>query len=565
MENMTNSEVIKAKLYDFFCKEAGVVIYKSDRDDEYSRELNDLLKIGRVVLSEYSDMNEEIADEPSSQDFLYNSDNINEDDCVVNRIVMSTGAIIKISIFPKAGYEWDTEERELVRGFLLIMTTVKSRIRMKEFIDYAVFHEMGHGFFNEFYFNKMIGMVHKLGKLSEYSVIFFNLINISGLNTLLGRAEADDVMMRFTAIVSGMLTQPENLSRMGGDNFCILCRKDKTDDIIDKLKGEHFDVDGGGVGRVKLGAYCGVYNCTGEEKSPLETVDFAMTSMLIAKREKLQIQYYDQSMMEMMNKTRLIEACFKTAITEHEFEAYYQPKINLDNYKLIGAEALCRWNHEGRYIMPDDFIPVLEQSKRICVLDLYILERVCSDIADWIKEGKNPVRVSSNFSRKHLTNPYFVKDVVEIVDRYKVPHSLIVIEITETTNESDLIRLNTIVKQFREAGFEVSVDDFGVGYSSMSMIKDIPFTEIKIDKSFLDKADISDRDMVMMKHIISMAEELGMSTIAEGVEIPEHIKLLKKYGCLRGQGYFFNKPLKKNEFEDVLDHPDYRDKEVEQS
>ena len=565
MENQINVDVIKAKLYDFFCNEAGVVIYKSDRDDEYSRELNKLLNIGRVVLSEYPDMNAEIAEEPSSQDFLFNSDKINEDDCVVNRIVMSTGAIIKIAIFPKAGYEWNTEERELVRGFLLIMTTVKSRIRMKEFIDYAVFHEMGHGYFNDFYFHKMIGMVHKLGKLSDYSVIFFNLINISGLNTLLGREEADDVMLRFTAIVAGMLTQPENLSRMGGDNFCILCKKEKTEDIIDKLKGLHFDVDGGGVGRVKLGAYCGIYNCTGEEKTPVECVDYAMTSMLIAKKEKFQIQYYDQSMVDMMNKTRLIEASFKAAITNKEFEAYYQPKINLDNYKLIGAEALCRWNHEGKYIMPDEFISVLEQSKRICVLDLYILERVCKDISGWIAEGKNPVRVSSNFSRKHLTNPYFVKDVVEIVDRYKVPHSLIVIEITETTNEADLIRLNTVVKQFREAGFEVSVDDFGVGYSSMSMIKDIPFTEIKIDKSFLDKADISDRDMVMMKHIISMAEELGMSTIAEGVEIPEHIKLLKKYGCVRGQGYFFNKPLKKNEFEQVLDHPDYRDKDVDQS
>ena len=126
MENQINVDVIKAKLYDFFCNEAGVVIYKSDRDDEYSRELNKLLNIGRVVLSEYPDMNAEIAEEPSSQDFLFNLDKINEDDCVVNRIVMSTGAIIKIAIFPKAGYEWNTEERELVRGFLLIMTTVKS-------------------------------------------------------------------------------------------------------------------------------------------------------------------------------------------------------------------------------------------------------------------------------------------------------------------------------------------------------------------------------------------------------------------------------------------------------
>ena len=126
-----------------------------------------------------------------------------------------------------------------------------------------------------------------------------------------------------------------------------------------------------------------------------------------------------------------------------------------------------------------------------------------------------------------------------------------------------MIRLHKLVDEFAEQGFEVSVDDFGVGYSSMSMIKDIPFSEIKIDKSFLDNADISNRDMVMMKHIISIASDLDMSTIAEGVETTDHIKLLKKYGCYHGQGYYFDKPLPREEFEKVLLSPDYHDKGLE--
>ncbi len=564
-EESMETDIIKAKLYDYFCKEAGIVVYNSDRDSEYSREIIEILKVGRIVFTEYQDMNFELKEEPSLETVYYNCDAVNEDECVVNRLLISTGAVVKLIVYPISGYAWNEEERGLVKGFLQILSTVKSRIRMKEYMDYAVFHEMEHGYYNAFYFNKMIGMVHKLEKMADYSVIFINLVNISGLNTLLGRDKADKVMLQFTGLVSDMLEQPECLCRMGGDNFCILIRDSKVQDALEILQGTHFDVGGGAVDRVKLGAYCGVYNCTGKETDISECLDYAQSSMNMAKTDKNSpVQYYDQSMIDLMKKTRLIESCFKQAIRNHEFEAYYQPKINLDNYKLIGAEALCRWNRSGEKIMPDEFIPVLEKSRRICTLDYYILECVCQDIAGWMKEGKSPVRVSSNFSRKHLSNPDFVSDIIEIVDKYNIPHSLIVIEITETTTEADLKRLSEVVNGFRKAGFEVSVDDFGVGYSSMSMIKDIPFSEIKIDKSFLNKADISDRDMVMMKHIISMAEELGMSTIAEGVEIPEHIKLLRKYGCFHGQGYFFNKPLQKKEFEEVLDHPDYRKKGLEE-
>ena len=186
-----------------------------------------------------------------------------------------------------------------------------------------------------------------------------------------------------------------------------------------------------------------------------------------------------------------------------------------------------------------------------------MLESVCKDIASWMDKGITPVRVSTNFSRKHLGNPNFVHEVINIVDEYKIPRSLIVIELTETTTESDLIRLSECVVEFRKAGFDVSVDDFGVGYSSMSMIKDIPFSEIKIDRSFISSDSISDRDMVMMKHIISMAEDLGMNTIAEGVETKEQIEILKKYGCVRAQGFYFDKPLAKDDFEQVLCNPDY--------
>ena len=558
-------EYIKAKLYDYFCKVAGIVSYTSDRDDENTLEFVKMFHIGRVIFNEYPDPGAELRNEPSKQTIRHDTGSVNENDCVVNRSVMSNGSVITIIVYPVKDYRWSDEEREYVRGLLLIMSTIKSRIRMKEIIDYTVFHELELGFYNPLYMTKMMDMIMDLGIMDQYTIIFINLVNLSGLNMLLGRKETDKVIIKFAGVITDKLESPECLCRMGGDNFCILTRSDKTKELLDILVGIHIDVENADVSVVRLGAYCGVYNCTGKEANYNECLDNAQASMLMVKHARSgQIQYFDRTMMDMMIKTRQIESSFKAAVRNEEFRAYYQPKIDLNTYRLVGAEALCRWIKDGQPVMmPDQFISVLERSKRVCTLDYYILEHVCADLAGWIEKGMEPVRVSSNFSRKHLPNPNFVKEVTEIVDRYNIPHSLIVIEVTETTSAADTRRLSELVDEFAEQGFQVSVDDFGVGYSSMSMIKDIPFSEIKIDKSFLDNADVSERDAIMMKHIISIASDFHMSTIAEGIETVNHIRLLKKYGCFMGQGYYFDKPLPKEDFEKVLISPDYSDKGLE--
>ena len=549
---------IKVKLHDLFCEEASIVLYESDKDNIASAGIIDELKIGRIVFFEYKDMSAELRDEPAVVNVRYEGESFNEDDYVMNRSVVPSGNVVRVCIFPVAGYTWNEDERQLVGEFLLIISTLKSRIRMKEFIEYATFHERELGFFNSFYLGKTLSMIQKLDRLSEYSIIFFNLVNISGINSMIGRAEADVMIRRFGAMLTEGLEQPECLCRMGGDNFVMVARHEHVDTLLRLLKGTDMNGDASFWETIRMSAYCGVYHCSGQEKSFSECIDYAQASMLIAKNTNhANVQFYDESMVRIVTNTKKIESRFKDAIIKKEFVAYYQPKVNLENNMLIGAEALCRWNRGKKLVTPDQFIPVLEKSNRICSLDFYMLETVCKDLASWMDKGKTPVRVSTNFSRKHLGNPNFVADVINIVDEYKIPRSLIVIELTETTTESDLIRLTECVQEFRKAGFDVSVDDFGVGYSSMSMIKDVPFSEIKIDRSFISSDSISDRDMIMMKHIITLADDLGMTTIAEGVETKEQIELLKKYGCYRAQGYIFDKPLIKDDFEKVLDNPDY--------
>ena len=552
-------ESIKAKLYDFFCKETGVISYDCALDPRNSGEIVGLLHMGRISLLEYSDMNAELRDEPLSDTILFDAVSFNPDECLMDRLVIPTGTVLRVSIFAEKDHTWSIEERNLVKGFILIMITLKSRLKMKEFIDYAMFHEMELGLHNSFYLNRMMTMIEKLDKLHEYSIIFFNLVNLTGVNYLLGRKGADRIIIQFIDVIEELLENPECVCRMGGDNFCILARQEKTGLLLDVLKGMHFNCDSMGTKRIKLGAYSGVYKCTGAEKSFSECIDNALATMLIAKNEKhVQVQYYDESMLVMVNETRKVESAFKNALKNGEFLVYYQPKVDLANFRLVGAEALCRWDRNSVIVMPDSFIPILEKSTRICKLDFFVLETVCRDLRSWIDSGKKPVPVSVNFSRKHLSNSDLVEQITEVVDRYRIPHSYIMIEVTETTNESDSRRLNETVGELAENKFEVSVDDFGSGYSSMSIIKDISFKEIKIDRSFLNNKNVRRNDMIMMKHIISMARDLGLATIAEGVETMAHVELLKQYGCFYGQGYLFDKPLPKEFFEKVLDSPYYK-------
>ena len=221
----------------------------------------------------------------------------------------------------------------------------------------------------------------------------------------------------------------------------------------------------------------------------------------------------------------------------------------------MGAEALCRWKHDGEMILPFRFIPVLEQNGDIVKLDFYMLEHVCRDMRRWIDDGEKAVRVSVNLSRLHMGDPNLLERILSIIDKYDIPHQFIEIELTETTTEVDYIELKKLVSGLRDAGIFTSVDDFGVGYSSMNLLRELPWNVIKIDRSFMPLGDRSQEDekrKVMLKSVIGMTQALGLKCIAEGVETVDQIILLKKYGCFYAQGYYFDKPLPVEEFETRL-------------
>lgn len=281
----------------------------------------------------------------------------------------------------------------------------------------------------------------------------------------------------------------------------------------------------------------------------------AMAVNIAKNIQKKPYVYLTKELMQEMNEQRHLQEIIPSCMVQREFIPYYQPKIDLETYNLCGAEALVRWKHEGELVAPYKFIPLMEQNESICGLDMYMLNVVCEDIKMWISEGVNPPVISVNFSRKNLGNPNLAEDIYNVVKKHGIPFELIQIEFTETIDEYDIYTLKNVVEGIQKYGMTTAIDDFGVGSSSISVLKEIPFDVLKIDKSFIDS--ISDKDRNILGHIIEMANEMEARTITEGVEKAEQVEVLKKLGCAVIQGFFFDKPLPKEVFEDRMSNPQY--------
>ena len=241
------------------------------------------------------------------------------------------------------------------------------------------------------------------------------------------------------------------------------------------------------------------------------------------------------------------------ALIEKEIKVYYQPKHNAINGKVQGAEALARWQmSDGVMISPGMFIPLLEELGLITELDWYMLRETCAFLAEEIKNGRNVVTVSVNFSRFHAKEPKFAERLAETVDSYGVPRKLIEVEITESALAFDGVDIIKFVRTISDAGFEISIDDFGSGLSSLNFVKDVPASVLKIDKSLLSGNCENEKERIVLESIFDFAHRLKLTTVAEGVETKEQLGFLRTCGCELIQGFLFNKPLPEDDFREAL-------------
>jgi EAL domain-containing protein (putative c-di-GMP-specific phosphodiesterase class I) len=283
----------------------------------------------------------------------------------------------------------------------------------------------------------------------------------------------------------------------------------------------------------------------------LKRADIAMYQAKASGRNTL--CFYDSEMATKIIARAELEADLHVALAENQFELYYQPQV-CHNQKIIGAEALIRWQHPQRgLVFPGDFIPLAEESELIVSIGHWVLEQACAQLKIWEEnEVTQYLQLSVNVSARQFYQVDFVKQVHQVLCRNEVNPANLKLELTETMVLKNIDDIVFKMKALHEMGVLFSIDDFGTGHSSLSTLKKLPFNQLKIDQSFVRDISIDPDDAVIVKSIIVMAGSLGLDVIAEGVETEAQRIFLEENNCLTYQGYLFSKPLPIEQFELML-------------
>lgn len=262
---------------------------------------------------------------------------------------------------------------------------------------------------------------------------------------------------------------------------------------------------------------------------------------------------FSRDQMSVSDDQRELPSDILKAIKEEQFQIFYQPKFNLHTNRFYGAEALVRWNHPTRGLLPPSFfIPFSERTGLIVDLDHYIYEHSLRDLSRWESDGERMVKLSINLSRRTVYDDGLLEFLAERAAKYGVEHKYLDIELTESLAARDAAFLYQLVSKIKSLNMQTSIDDFGVGYSSFNSLKKLPFDTLKIDKSFIDDIEVDKKSRDIVKAIISLAHSLGIWTIAEGVETEKQVNLLRSMGLDAVQGYYYSHPLNSFEFQRFL-------------
>ncbi len=397
----------------------------------------------------------------------------------------------------------------------------------------------------------------KAGKLLQYNMYYFNLTRFGLINKRFGVKETDRVIARYASVLVEFLQEGERLGRLGGDNFVALIRKERNEEFLELIGGvTTYGILDGEKESITIGAVTGILEID-ESITDCGTVinDCAMAMNIAKHVRKVPHAYASKELKEMILRRNEMIVEFPEAIQNREFQAFYQPKVSISDYMIVGAEALVRWKKDNGFVSPGEFIPAFEQNGMVCALDFYILEQVCMDIRKWLDMGLDPVRISVNFSRKHLTNQNLAEDIMHVLQKYEIDSKYIEIELTETVDEEEAGLLIAFMNRMRKYNILMTIDDFGTGYSSLNMLRSFPVDVLKIDKSLVDNMEESDQ--IILSNVVKMASELKMDVVAEGVETWEQVDYLKTVKCGVVQGFLFDRPMPKEQFEEKMKQKKY--------
>lgn len=385
------------------------------------------------------------------------------------------------------------------------------------------------------------------GIQNSYGLVYINIKELKKINANYGAAFANEVINDIATHIGSHITDEECACVQNG-NFLILCKGSQEDVLFkchtlnenlleyERLKLIHLQLRYG-IKMMDVGYY-------GEIPTEVSNAKFAESKTT----DDNIICFYSETMHHLQEEEDELVNSFEHALANHEFEVYLQLKYDLRKADWGGAEALVRWNNPKKgLISPGKFIPLFEENGYITQLDAYVFEQTCKLISEMLEKGERVVPVSINLSKRHFTSLDFIEKYEEIVKRYNIPHDLIEFEITEGLLMDNVETFTKFICVFHENNYDIAMDDFGAGYSSLNMIHQLDFDVIKIDSKFF-RDGLDDSNKTIIESIIDLCHKLKKTVVAEGVEQQHEVDFLKSIGCDIIQGYFYAKPLPVQEF-----------------
>ncbi len=387
---------------------------------------------------------------------------------------------------------------------------------------------------------------------TPYALFFFDIIRFKAINDLYGFSEGDALLAFIADKLKTMPLPILAVTRDSADRFAFLADISASDaeSIINALVGEikqyHLPLE--------PNLNVGVYIVPKSEESGRSMLDKAMLAQAAIKGNYTKtINVYTEQLWHEMISEQEISGKMGIALSEHQFVVYYQPQYNHSTGMLVGAEALVRWLHpEKGMISPAKFIPIFEKNGFITVLDFYVFEKAAAFIRRSMDRNFSIVPISVNFSKHDIFSPNFVETLEEIRLKYDVPPKYLRIEITESVLVGNNKTVNDVLHKLHGAGYIVEMDDFGSGYSSLNVLKDLNFDIIKLDMMFLEGKGSTGRGGTILASVVNMAKWLDIPVIAEGVETAEQADFLRSIGCDYIQGFLYSKPLSEAEYESLI-------------
>ncbi|MEQ9143350.1 MAG: EAL domain-containing protein [Parvibaculaceae bacterium] len=390
------------------------------------------------------------------------------------------------------------------------------------------------------------------------ALMVLDLDNFKDVNDTLGHDIGDKLLMRVADILRENSRATDTVVRLGGDEFAIIVDElERVDNVVaqaNRILAALSQIREIGGHDVHPGASIGItaYPQDGREGEVLlKNADLALYRAKAEGRKN--IQFYRHELHLRVVERNAIERDLRAALADGQFELFYQPKIDLKTGKVAGAEALIRWRHPDRGMIPPDvFIPVAEKNGLVCDLTDWVLDEACRQVRSWMDQGIDPVPVAINVSALDLRRPEFTDRVAATLVHAGVSPKYLEIEVTESTMMHDVDQVIGTLRRLRALGVSISIDDFGTGYSSLAYLKQFPVQRLKIDRSFVNDMSDDVNTHAIPQLIIDLARNLGVSVLAEGVETDKQRVMLTEMGCQEAQGYLFSAPIPSASFEELL-------------